>query len=101
MPHSPLLRILKVCLLHLKRGERAITLNVARARNYLQRDERSWGDFLKSHIFALVAAAFHKRSLLSSSTHSKENVEFLLSKLMLLFPSQFSVQSILTKIRKF
>ena len=41
------------------------------------------------------------RSLLSFKKHSRENVEFLLSKSMVLFPPQITVQSILTKIRKF
>ena len=41
------------------------------------------------------------RSLLSFEKHSRENVEFLLSKSMALFPPQTTVQSSLTKIRKF
>ena len=41
------------------------------------------------------------RSLLSFKKHSREDVEFLLSKSMVLFPPQTTVQSILTKIRKF
>ena len=44
---------------------------------------------------------FLMQSFYSSKKHIKENVKFLLSKSMILFPSQTTVQSILTKIRKF